>query len=195
MGYHPSPSWLDHFHRGIERASQGGGSSAIPPASMAMLRRAYALLGFGPTAASPSIPLRGTSSTEAAIGGKAGPMGLESSEGRGSTAVVGLLPSSRPSALHQSSAVSTATGMTSRRGRSDRTYRAPAAVAATAADAEVDPSGSGSDEDSWEEVLAAHRFASVRGAVATGDGVSGEQDDGRAGSTARAIARPSRFTS
>ncbi len=45
MGYHPGKPWLYRFHCGIDT------SQDIPPASMAMLHRAYALLQFSPAAA------------------------------------------------------------------------------------------------------------------------------------------------
>ena len=49
MGYHPSRQWLLHFHSGIDASFQD-----IPPASMAMLHKAYSLLRFSPVSAAAS---------------------------------------------------------------------------------------------------------------------------------------------
>lgn len=83
MGYHPSRPWLLHFHSGIDSFRD------IPPASMAMLHKAYSLLHFSPVSTSPAAaaapataPVTGPGGRKASMGGSTlvGPSSLGAGE-------------------------------------------------------------------------------------------------------------------
>jgi hypothetical protein len=89
LGYHPGKRWLIDFHRGVESSFKD-----IPPESMAMLQKAYAILKFSaatphgpgsslaatletgdPTCASGREAAAPAAATESAFGGRIGRRG------------------------------------------------------------------------------------------------------------------------